>query len=294
MTQGGNRQVSDAVVTRVDSYLADAARLGSQAALQTLKTDLRHASDIEWSDVAWQLLQRGQPLFAAAVLELSLTAYPSSLELRYWLGHAQWQAGDAGHAETELRRVLAAGMHAGAGMLLATVLRGQGRLNAAAEGMAAVARAQQTDMVGLLACIQFVRECQRQELAAELCTQALGRGLVDPRLYALAGQIAQELGQFDYARTCYGTALAHGIDLNGWFVLGSMASLQRYVDRRHPDFALFAEHLQARGLSPRARASLAFAQGKACDDVGDYAAAAESWRQANRLMHDLVNWSRPA
>lgn len=294
MTQVSDRQISAVLVMRVDRYLADAARLGSQAVLQALKADLRQASEMEWSDVAWQFVQRGQPLFAAAVLELSLTAYPSSQELRYWLGHAHWQAGDAGRAEMELRRVLAAGMHVGAGQLLANVLRSQGRLKAAAECMATLARAQDADMVSLLACIQFVRECQQQELAGELCAQALGRGLVDPRLHTLAGQIAQELGQFDYARTCYDTALAHGIDLNSWFVLGSMASLQRYSDRQHRDFALFAEHLQAHGLSPRARAAILFAQGKACDDVGDYALAAESWRQANDLMRDLVSWSRLA
>ena len=294
MTQVANRQVSAALITRVDRYLADAARLGSYAVLRALKAHLLQASEIEWSDIAWQFVQRGQPLFAVAVLELSLTAYPSSMELRYWLGHAHWQVGDAGRAETELRRVLAAGLHVDAGKLLASVLRGVGRLNAAAECMAGIARAQETDMVGLLACIQFVRECQRQELAGQLCTQALGRGLGDPRLHALAGQIAQELGQFDYARKCYDAALALGIDLNSWFVLGSMASLQRYADPQHPDFALFAEYLQVRGLSPRARSSILFAHGKAHDDIGDYAAAAKSWRQANGLMHELVNWSRPA
>jgi len=287
-------QAPAVLVARVDRYLAAAATVGSPAVMHTLRADLGDASSVEWRDVGRQFLQRGQPLFAAAVLELALQRYPAISELRYWLGYAQWQAGQVDRAEAELRRVLAGEMHAGASQLLAQLLRGQGRFKAAAACMAAVARVPSDDIGGVLGGIQFVRECHQQSLAAELCAEHLSRGMSDPRLHALAGQIEQELGHFEQARACYVGALAQGINLNEWFVLGSLASLQRYVDRQHADFAMFGARLQDRTLAPRARASILFALGKACDDIGAYADAANAWRQANQLMRNLHSWPRPA
>ncbi len=126
----------------------------------------------------------------------------------------------------------------------------------------------------MLECIQFVRECHRQDLAAELCAEALARNPADPHLCALAGQVAQELGHFEQARVHYVAALAQGINLNAWYVLGSLASLQRYRDRRRVDIPLFDAHLRDPALSPRARGSILFALGKAWDDIGAYADAA--------------------
>jgi tetratricopeptide (TPR) repeat protein len=139
---------------------------------------------------------------------------------------------------------------------------------------------------------RFMRECQRQDLALELCERELARGNADPQLEALAGNLAQELGRFKQARKHYLDAIARGIDLNLWFVLGSLASIERYRDRQHPDFALFESRVRDPALSPRARAAILFAQGKAFDDIGDFASAARAWREANALMHPLGSWSR--
>jgi len=283
---------SAALVARVDRYLGHAAAMGSQAALQAARADLGNAPVAEWRDVARQFLQRGQPLFAAALLELARQRQPADSSLRYWLAQAFWQAGETGRAEAELRGLLAGGTHSAASWLLAEVLRAEGRLNAAAACVATVARGTTDDVDGVLACIQFVRESHQHALAAELCEERLARGAGDPRLHAVAGQIEQELGHFDRARAHYAAALAGGIDLNAWFVPGSLASLQRYVDRQHADFALFDAHLRDRTLSARARASILFALGKACDDIGAYADAAHAWRQANTLTRQTVSWSR--
>ncbi len=285
-------RASAALVAQVDGYLAQAAAVGAQVALQAAKSDLAKAPAPSWCDVSRQFLQLGQPLFAAALLEHARLQYPADPSLGYWLAQALWQAGETDRSEAELRGLLAGGMHLAASQLLAQVLRAQGRLHAAAACMATVARALSDDVDGVLGCIQFVRDSHQHGLAAALASESLARGVADPRLHAVAGQIEQELGHFERARSHYAAALAGGIDLNGWFVSASLASLQRYADRQHADFALFETHLRHDSLSALARASILFALGKACDDVGAWADAAQAWRQANALARQTSSWSR--
>jgi tetratricopeptide (TPR) repeat protein len=275
----------------VDHWLSGAMARGSQVAMRELGEQFETAKPEVWLGFARIVLQRGYAALAAAILDRSLAAHPASVPLRYWHANTAWQAGDAGTAEADLRKLLDETADADAAMLLAQILRGQGRLNGAVAALADSAAAR-GDIPAVLGWAQFVRECQRQDLALTWCERELDRGHDDPRLHALAGNLAQELGQFDLARKRYLDALAHGIDLNLWFVLGSLASVGRYRDRAHPDFALFEHALHDQALSPRARAAVLFAQGKACDDVGDHAVAAKAWRKANTLMRPLTPWSR--
>ena len=264
---------------------------GSQSALRELGEQLETAEPEVWLGVARIVMQRGYAALAVAILDRSLAAHPASVSLRYWHANLAWHAGDAGTAEAGLRNLLAESTDADAAMLLAQILRSQGRLNGAVTVLADRAAAV-GDISTVLGWAQFMRECQRQDLALAWCERELGKGHDDPRLHALAGNLAQELGQFDLARKHYLDALVHGIDLNLWFVLGSLASIGRYRDCAHPDFALFEHALHDQRLSPRARAAVLFAQGKARDDVGEHALAAKAWRKANTLMRPLAPWSR--
>ena len=277
----------------VDRWLSSALTRGSQAALRELSQQFEAANPDVWLGFGRAVMQRGYAALAAAILDRSLAVHPAAVALRYWHANAAWQAGDAGTAEARLRKLLAESTDADAAMLLAQILRGQGRLNAAVAILEAHASAI-GDVPTLLVWAQFLRESQRQELALDWCEREMEKGPVDPRLYALAGNLAQELGQFDLARKRYLDALAHGIDLNLWFVLGSLASVGRYRDPEHADFKLFERAIHDRNLSPRARSVVLFAQGKAYDDLGEHASAAEAWRKANTLMRPLVPWSGPA
>ena len=277
----------------VDHWLSGALARGSQVALRELSGQFGSANSEVWLGFGRIVMQRGYAALAAAILERALAVHPASVALRYWHANAAWHAGDAGTAEAGLRKLLADATDADAAMLLAQILRGQGRLSASVAILAEHASAV-GDVPTLLVWAQFLRESQRQDLALDWCERALGKGPDDPRLYALAGNLAQELGQFDLARKRYLDALAHGIDLNLWFVLGSLASVGRYSDRAHADFKLFERALRDPTLSPRARSVVLFAQGKAHDDLGDHASAATAWRKANALMRPLAPWSRTA
>lgn len=206
--------------------------------------------------------------------------------------HALWVAGDAVTAEAQLRTMFARQPRCATAGLLGQILRSQGRMNAAAAAMEASAALRGGDRQGLLHDAQFIRECQRQDLALALCERELTRDDSDPQLHALCGNLAQELGRFESAQAHYRAAMARGIDMNVWFVLHSLAAVQRYRDSQHADFALLRRHAEDPALTPRARTAVLFGLGKACDDVGDYAAAARAWRQANRLMRELDPWSR--
>lgn len=206
-----------------------------------------------------------------------------------------WQQGQDEPAQCVIEGVLAADpAHAAAAMLLGRILQGQGRLNAACNVVANQCRAAGLTAPATGDAIQFIQHCQRQRLAAALCDEALAQGHPGAELRVLAGNLARELGRFDVARAHYLAALAAGVDLERWYVLGALAAIQRYDTPAHEDFARLAAHFRDTGYSARSRATAGLGLAKACDDVGDHAAAADALREANRLLRQAQPWSPEA
>ena len=285
-------QPSPAASALVQRCLTTARTHGTPSALDALCAGLRTEHAQSWLDCARLLLQLGQPALAAALLDRAGAAGLAPAHASYWLAQALWQAGDADRAEAQLRSVLAAAVDNDAAVLLAQLLRAQGRFNAAVAAMQLGMDAPDADHARLMRVVQFVRECQRQDVGLVLCDLALAKRDTDPELHALAGNLAQELGQFDAAERHYRAALAQGVDLNRWFVLHSLAMLKRFSTSGDADLELLRVHAHDLALTPVARASVLFALGKARDDVGDFAAAAIAWRAANRLRRASAQWSR--
>jgi tetratricopeptide (TPR) repeat protein len=206
-----------------------------------------------------------------------------------------WQQGQVESARAVLDDILARHPgHAEAATLLAKLLQGQGQLNAASDVMASLCRHSDMDAATTFRCAQFIQQCQRQPLAATLCDEAFARGHGSTELHVLAGNIAKELGEFDSARTHYLAALEDGVDLNAWFLLGALATTQRYDSSAHPDFGRFIAHFHDTAYSLHSRATTGFGLAKAYDDLGDYARAAQTLREANRLSQQAQPWSRAA
>jgi tetratricopeptide (TPR) repeat protein len=213
------------------------------------------------------------------------------------LGAAQalWQQGQVAPAQALLEDILAQRpAYADAAMVLATLLQGQGQFNAASNVMASLCRHSGMGAAITFRCAQFVQQCQRHSLAAKLCDEAFERGNTSAELLVLAGNIAKELGQFELARTRYLAALEAGVDLNAWFVLGALATTQRYGSDEHPDFARFITHFHDSAYSLHSRATTGFGLAKAYDDIGEYAKAAQTLREANQLAQQAEPWSREA
>jgi tetratricopeptide (TPR) repeat protein len=212
---------------------------------------------------------------------------------RFRAAQALWQQGQVAPARAMLGDILARYPgHAEAATLLSTLLQGQGQLNAASDTMASLCRHSGMDAATTFRCAQFIQQCQRQRLAATLCEEAFSLGNASAELHVLAGNIAKELGEFAAARTHYLAALEAGIDLNAWFVLGALATTQRYETSAHPDFGRFIAHFHNAAYSLHSRATTGFGLAKAYDDLGDYANAAATLREANRLSQQAQPWSR--
>jgi len=240
------------------------------------------------------LMQRAHESDLILPSVMPTTLRPDEAE-RFRAAQALWQQGQVAPVRALLDDIVAHHpAHHEAATLLARLLQSQGQLNAASDVMASLCRHSGMDAAITFRCTQFIQQCQRQPLAATLCKEAFARGNASAELHFLAGNIIREIGEFDAARTHYLAALEAGIDLNAWFVLGALAMTQRYTTRAHADFGRFIVHFHDAAYSLHARATTGFGLAKAYDDIGDYANAAQTLREANLLSQQAQPWSREA
>ena len=278
-------------------YLRDYERrcaLGhAQAARNALLDALAGAPEADWLACVRALVLRGDSGTARAVLTAALTPYPASVDLRFALAGLLHQDGEPVQAETLLRAVLEAQpAHAAATFLLAQLLRQQGRMQALATAVRALFAHGRHDLGTLIQATELLDDCNRKQDAAALCEAEIAAGCSDPRIHAYAGMLEIQSGAFEQARRHYAFALAHSAQALEWNIPIGLSNMQRYRDGSHADFQLFRDALQRADLSEKARGTVLFALGKAHDDIGDYARAAEYLRQANAIAHTASSWSR--
>lgn len=280
--------------TRVlTDYAVRVQRDSAQAARAALLAALAGSTEQDWLDCARQLVLRDDHDGAEALLSGALGEYPQSVELRRVLAGIYLQTQRGTQAEPVLRELLT--QHpddAGAAFALARMLKDEGRMSAAAAVMRACFEHGRHDTELAIQAIELLDDCGRKQDAAAIAERAIAVSPHDPRLYAYAGMLEVQLGEFERARQRYIFALEHSPQACEWHVPYGMASAQRYASDAHPDFHLFGACLQRTDLSDKARASLLFALGKAHDDVGNFAQAAQHFRQANAFAHALTKWSR--
>lgn len=243
-------------------------------------------------EAAQQRVLAGDTEAAAAVLTAAIDEHPVSIELGYALAGALSDRGESAAAEARLRRVLdSAPGHAPASLMLARLLDRQGRTAAVGRVLRDAFDGARHDVELTIQALELLDNAGRKRDAAALCEAHIGAGSTDVRLYAYAGMLLAQLGEFALARQRYEFVAEHSEQAPDWHVPQGLAGLQRYRDRQHPDFAPFQRFSQ-RPLSDAARTSLLFALGKAHDDIGDIPAAVDYFRQANALAGAINPWSR--
>ncbi|MGH8211616.1 MAG: tetratricopeptide repeat-containing sulfotransferase family protein [Rhodanobacteraceae bacterium] len=212
-------------------------------------------------------------------------------DAQFALAQSLWQRNEVDRCEATLRELLTRRPgREDATLLLAELLRSQGRLDAASQAMFEFCRKRDFEPATSIRAARFIQECHRHVLAAEVCDAAIARGGNDPALLSLAGNIVRELGEFGKARSLYLAALDRGVDLNTHFVLGALAHTQRYVEADHPDFGRFSAHFGNEAFTARSRASAGFALAKAHDDTHDPSSAATVLRGSNALVREALPW----
>lgn len=245
-----------------------------------------------WLERGRALVLRGDIAGANVAFRHGLLADPASIELRHALAGVLWQGGDAAQAESLLRTLLAEDSgNVAAGFLLARLLKAQGRM-LAVETCTRALFAQPRDTGTLIQAIELLDDAGRKQAASDLVEAAIAAGSDDPRLHAYAGMLAMQLGGFERARERYRFALDHDPRAVEWQSAYGYAMCKRYAAADDPDFTLLHGLLTRGDLGAHARASLLFALGKACDDVGDPEQAVHWLREANALAAGTTNWSR--
>jgi tetratricopeptide (TPR) repeat protein len=277
--------------------LAEYTRLataGNMPAARKLLLDaLAGHAERDWLECGRALVLRADLDGAAAVFSAALAEHPESIEARHALAGVLWQTKQFAQAEALLRALLARQPdNVAATFALARLLKEQARVNAAAAVVRSLFDHARQPVGVTIQAIELLDDCGCKQAASDICESEIAHGSTDPRLYAYAGMLALQLGDFDRVRERYSFALANSAQAPDWQVANGLASAQRYEDESHADFELFRGCLQRPGLSERARASLLFALGKAYDDIGDTARAADAFGEGNRVVGGFTEWSR--
>ncbi len=282
-----------AIAARLAEYARRSATGDPRAARDQLIDALAARPETDWLACGQNLVLRRDLASAVAVFCAAVREHPESVDLGYACAGVLWQAGQPAQAEALLRALLARQPeHAAATFLLAKLLKEQARMHAAETVVRALFRTEQQGVDTVIQAVELLDDCGRKRAAADLCEDVIATGSPDPRLHAYAGMLNMQVGRFEVARERYLFAFEHDARASEWQAANGLSSLQRYADATHPDFALFERCLQRDDLSPRARASLLFALGKACDDVADTARASACFREGNALVAGFTRWSR--
>ncbi|MBA2080170.1 sulfotransferase [Rhodanobacter sp. PCA2] len=254
---------------------------------------LAHAPEADWLQQARSWMLQGELDAALAAFSEASRRFPDSVDACLGVAGVRWQRGERQDAEAVLRSRLATYPgDSAATFLLVQFLREQGRLHAAAEAMRRLFEHGSQDAETTIRAVEMLDDYALPQAAFAICETAIAAGTDDARLHAYAGMFATQLGRFDHARERYRHALDHHPDAVNWNIPLGLAGLQRYADAQHPDLTLFREILQRPALDQHTRVSTLFALGKAHDDLGQYAEAAATLRQANAGAHASSQWSR--
>jgi tetratricopeptide (TPR) repeat protein len=273
-------------------YERDSAAGEAQARARLISA-LTDLPERDWLECAQQLVLRGRIDITTELLVAARANHPRSVDIAFALAGLDRRAGRGAEAEALLREILELQPnHAAAALTLARVQSEAGRTRAAGETLRGAFVDHRQPINLAIQAMELLDESERETDASAIAEAEIGAGCTDPRIHAYAATYAIQLGEFERARERYLYAYAHSAQAPEWNVPFGLASAQRYRSADHADFALFRECLARPDLSEKARVTLLFALGKAHDDIGDYAKAADYFRQANALASALWPLSR--
>lgn len=245
-----------------------------------------------WLDAARTLVLQHDLDAAQTVLDAAIERFPDDIELRMALAGVHWQRGErvvAGDLFTQILQRQPG--HAAAAFALARLLAEKSDFDGAGQVLreAFASRPQAADLT--LRAAKMLADWGRKPAAADVCEATIAAGSADPKLHLYAAALQGQLGDFERARRHYLFALERDPQAVGLGAAYGLASIERYVDRDHPDRDRFESLLRRPGLDAAARASLLFALGKLHADVGEIERAVACLREGNALV-DRSAWSR--
>ncbi len=280
--------------TRVAMF-ADAVMRGQQAnPLLDLAASLAHRPIEDWIGSSVELVERGWPMAAIALLAEAEQKFGAGALLDFHRALAYRQVGDWDRSDACARAAIARQPHWPEPVwFLADGLRERGRTHAAASLLRDfVAQAPVlTDAETVCACLQFISECGEWDAVYALGQVAL-RGLPGSiRLRELLAKSALLLGRFEDARGRYRELIADAPEPARSMAALGLALSARFADPDDGDVA----RIDALLLNPgpeHAHANIHFARAKISDDLKEYARAAAHLRSANAIACRIQPWAR--
>lgn len=271
-------------------FEADQITSGAQAVIERLQSGT--ASESEWCRAGEALLKIDTNA-AHVLLDVAVARHPDAAPLHYLLGNALRMGNQPEAAEASLRQAIALDpAHANASISLAHLLREQGRMRAVAEVMLALWRQEPRSADGDGRTLAFLVECERYVEAESLLPAILAAHPADARLLRMAGEVSLVLGHFDQAREQLRGALA--LDPGQASAWLRLAHTHHFSDDDDADLALLLAARARSDLGIDVEVSAGFALGKAYDDLGRIAEAADALGRANARWHEGHAWDAPA
>lgn len=238
------------------------------------------------------LIRQGQPQKALPLLQKAVRQAPRDRDVRYWLANACRMTGKARPAELLFRELLAENpADFDASFALAFLLRDTGTPGDAAAVLLQASGQGAVTLNQLLQIAGFLRDSNQFAAAIEVCEKALKMNPRQPDLLFKLARLYQATGAFDPALDM----LRKVLDLKpstgpAWTLL---AQQKRFADPDDADFGLIR---QASGQSHGQEADMciAFAFGKALDDLQHWREAWAQYQKGNRTMSRITPWDAAA
>jgi tetratricopeptide (TPR) repeat protein len=234
------------------------------------------------------MLRESRPEQALALLQRAEQLAPAERDVRYWLGNAYRVNGQFSRARRMFDKILAADpADLDASFALAFLLRDLGAPADAAEALLRASRQPAVTQQQLLQIGGFLRDSNEFPAAIEVCEIALERSPGQADLHFKLARLYQATGDFERAQK----SLRSTLDLDAstgpaWVALAQQKPFDAPED---PDFRRI-EGASAQALGSEADMCVAFAYGKALDDLGRRPEAWAQYRRGNRLMAATLPW----
>jgi len=238
------------------------------------------------------LLRQSQPRQALTQMQHAERQAPQERDVQYWLANAYRMTGATDQAVNIFRKLLAAKPDDfETSFALAFLLRDAGRPGDAAEVLAKASEQAGVTAHQLLQITGFLRDSNQHVAAIDVLKRAVELNPGQADLHFKLARLYQATGTFDLALE----ALRKTLELQpsigpAWTVL---AQQKRF---RKTDDADYVRMQVAAGQSHGSEADMciAFAFGKALDDLQQWSQAWAQYEKGNRLMAETTPWNYSA
>ena len=238
------------------------------------------------------LLRQSQPQKALIQMQRAERQAPKERDVRYWLANAYRMTGENKRAVSIFRKLLAERPgDFDASFALAFLLRDAGAPGAAAEALLKASEQPAVTLNQLLQVAGFLRDSNQIATAIQVCERAAAMSPGQADLHFKLARLYQATGAFELALD----ALRKTLDLQpsvgpAWTVLAQQKHFRATDDVDYMRIQAAA----AQSYGREADMCIAFAFGKALDDLAQWPQAWAQYQKGNQLMSKTTPWSQSA